>query len=134
MPAIIDSSARSKSSVSCIPMPEVNMKLRGLIVLVVAVLLGADEKKDGAAIKAEIEKLKGSWTAESDECDGQKAPDDAVKKTTLTITEDKAVLHEGPTDRPANYVIDPSQTPHTLDLTPAEGQDKGKLVKAIYSL
>ncbi len=110
------------------------MKLRVLLFLAVGLLVAADDKKDDPAIKAEKEKLKGTWMAQSDECNGDKAPEEMLKKTKLTITDDKAILNEDVRDRVATYTIDPSKKPAVLDLTPTEGREKGKVIKAIYTL
>jgi uncharacterized protein (TIGR03067 family) len=110
------------------------MKVQVLLVVVAAgLLVAADAKED--AVKTEKAKLKGTWKTVSLEDNGDKAPEDVVKKMRLVFQDSKIIIkgtdngdHEG------TYTIDPSQKPATLDLVPADGPDKGKTLRCIYSL
>jgi uncharacterized protein (TIGR03067 family) len=110
------------------------MKVQALLVAVsVGLLVAADAKDD--AVKAAKAKLKGTWAVVSLEEKGEKAPEDVVKKMRLVFQDSKVIIkgtEDG--DHEATYTIDPSQKPATLDLVPADGPDKGKTLRCIYSL
>src|SRR5947209_3798636 len=69
------------------------------------------------AVKAELEKLQGTWQLVSAESDGKKTDDDVVKKIQVIIKgnkhtvrfEDKVLAKEIP------FMIDPSKKPKTTD-------------------
>jgi uncharacterized protein (TIGR03067 family) len=110
------------------------MKVQALLVVVAAGLLVAADAKDDA-VKAAKAKLKGAWKVVTLEEQGEKAPEDVVNKMRLVFQDDKLVIKgtdDG--DHEAKYSIDPSQKPASLDLVPADGQEKGKTLRCIYSL
>lgn len=106
------------------------MKLRLVLVLGVAGLLGADDKGDA---KKELAKLDGTWQAQSMEVDGNK--NDDAKSFSVTIKDGKYsakmgsdVYNEG------KLTIDPTKKPKTLDVMPSKGDNEGKTMQGIYEL
>jgi uncharacterized protein (TIGR03067 family) len=108
------------------------MKLFVPGILMVGLLTAADAKED--AVKKELKKLKGTWSATAMEFAGKKAPEEEVKKTKIMFDGDKATLIDGKEKKPATIKIDPSKKPATIDITPTEGKEKGKTMKAIYMI
>jgi uncharacterized protein (TIGR03067 family) len=105
------------------------MKKCLLGVFVVGLLIAADEKPKAEDAR---DKLKGTWTLVAMERDGQQAPEDEVKGTSLTFEGDKLTLKQRGDTKTGTYKIDASQKPPHLDVTPDDG-DK-KTMKMIYHL
>src|SRR5262249_51896610 len=85
----------------------------------------ADDKKD--------DKLDGKWLVVSIERDGK--ADDAFKGGMRVIAGGKYTL----TDKngkatPGTFKVDPSKKPKAIDMTPTEGQYKGKTLLGIYEI
>jgi uncharacterized protein (TIGR03067 family) len=95
------------------------MKKCLLGVLVVGLLVAADDKKDDVK-----DKLKGTWTVVSMERDGKKAPDDEIKGMSLTFDGDKVTFKHGNDTKMGTIKVDAGQKPAHLDLTPADQKDK----------
>jgi len=113
---------------------------RMVMVLAVALLLGADTQKDDK-VKEESNKLQGTWTVTSAERDGSKAPDDEIKKITLTIKGDKLTARRTenagkPEEKvyEMSFTIDPTQKPKWIDVTYTDGERKGESSQGIYEL
>src|SRR5262249_26158393 len=64
------------------------VKCQILAFLAVAFLVAADTPKDGA-VKKEADMLQGTWRVASAERDGMPAPEDEIKKITVSIKGDK---------------------------------------------
>jgi uncharacterized protein (TIGR03067 family) len=97
----------------------------------VALLLGADSAKQ------DLDQLQGAWTVSEAVRDGNKAPEEVLKKMeviikddTISITEDK----DAPKPRSEKAVIElnPSTKPKSVDIKPDHGNDKPVL--GIYEL
>jgi len=92
--------------------------------------LAADAKDD--AIKAELDKLQGTWQLVSVETDGKAPAEDLIKKIRVVITGSKHTVHVGD-QSPAKdipFTIDPSKTPkEATDTLP-----DGSTIKSIYEL
>src|SRR5262245_42207302 len=102
-------------------------------VLVVVTTLGAvacasavpaaDDRDE--AVKKDLEKVAGTWQLVSREKDGQKLPEDEVKRTTLTLTGDKySVQVDGKTVEEGTFRIDPSRKPKAIDICPTKPEGK----------
>jgi uncharacterized protein (TIGR03067 family) len=105
-----------------------------LTVLVVGLLLGAEEKKDDA--KKDQEALQGTWKVVSGEQDG-KAQEGAkeftmeFQKDTFTVKKGDELVAKG------TFKIDTTKKPKTIDMTITGGRkedDNGKEVRGIYEL
>jgi uncharacterized protein (TIGR03067 family) len=108
------------------------MKLLVPGILIVGLLSAADTKED--AVKKELKKLKGSWSATALEFAGQKAPADEAKKNKIMFDGDKVTFIEGDEKKQGTFKIDPTKKPATIDLIGTEGKEKGKTTKGIYAL
>jgi uncharacterized protein (TIGR03067 family) len=99
-------------------------------------LLLAAAQADDEAVKKEVARLKGKWSVvEVFGPDGQKAPEEYVKDSKMTITEDKMKFTTKEGKQPeASYKVNPARRPKEIDLVVVDGPEKGKTIKAIYSL
>jgi uncharacterized protein (TIGR03067 family) len=112
--------------------------LAGLALIAGAALLGggaraiADDKKDDAA-KDEMKKLDGNWQLVASEHDGEKAPAEAIKTAKVATKAGKVTMSvDGKTVMEADFTIDPTKKPKTIDATATTGADKGKKTLGIY--
>jgi RNA polymerase sigma-70 factor (ECF subfamily) len=114
--------------------------IAGVVALAVAVLIGillwvaflTPRARPGgapvagapAAPRVEQEKLQGNWQVVAVERGGQRQPNEGMR---LTFAGDKMILFAPGIQTPAmNYVLDPSQTPKTIDVNaPAGGVWRG---------
>jgi uncharacterized protein (TIGR03067 family) len=117
-----------------------NVNRRILIVLAVALSVGADTQKDDK-VKDESNKLQGAWSVTAAERDGMKAPDDEIKKITITIKGDKLIARRTenagkPEEKiyDMSFTIDPTQKPKWMDVTYTDGERKGESSQGIYEL
>jgi uncharacterized protein (TIGR03067 family) len=98
-------------------------------VLVVGLLVAADEKKDDVK-----DKLKGTWTVVSIEEGGKKQPEEQYKGMSLTFDGDKVTFKHGNDTKMGTFKIDAGQKPAHLDLVPSDGPEKGKTMKMILEV
>ena len=79
--------------------------------------------------------LQGTWQAVDLEANGQKSPDDQVKELQIVIKGDEVLaLKPDGEGRKCKFKFDSSKTPNTIDVSPIDGPDKGKMAAGIYSL
>src|SRR5262245_21363122 len=103
-----------------------------MLALVAGFLVAAEAPND--TVKKTTEKLKGTWLVQSALKDG-KAPSDLKPGAKFIITENKvSVSAGGDTVDYFSFTIDPTQKPAAMDVKLFDGPDKGKVIKAIYSL
>jgi uncharacterized protein (TIGR03067 family) len=107
------------------------MKTRGLAVLLVGLLLAADDAK-----KKDLDKLQGTWIASSVEYNGEKVMRDQELKVVidgdkLTVKSDAPEASKYGT---AMLKIDPSTTPKIVDISIIKGDEKGTTFEAIYEV
>ncbi len=104
-------------------------------VLVVGLLLGAEQKKGDA--KKDREALQGTWMPVSSEQAGKDQSEEAkehrliFEKDTFTVKRGDEVVVKG------TFKLDPTKKPKTIDMTVTEGrreQDQGKELHVIYEL
>jgi uncharacterized protein (TIGR03067 family) len=84
--------------------------------------------------KGDVKKLEGTWKATAMEFEGTKAPEQAFKDATLTFKGDMVTHHQGAKDEKGTFKVDTSKKPWTIDVTPTEGEDKGKTMKGLISI
>lgn len=86
------------------------------------------------AALAEQKKLDGKWQLVSAEAGGAKMSAQDVKDFSLTFKAGRFVSHHGEENKAGSYTLDPGASPKTIELTPADGPDKGKTWSLIYTL
>ena len=92
----------------------------------------ADDKAD---VEKELKKFQGTWTFESVDAGGKKLPADQFKGITVTFEGDKYAVKKGDeVVEAATQKLDPSKSPKTLDVTVAEGPNKGAIMLGIYEI
>jgi uncharacterized protein (TIGR03067 family) len=83
----------------------------------------------------DLKAMEGKWKPESAEIGGKKIDEVAeLKELLITITGDRyEVVIKDKTDR-GSLKLDETKTPRQMDATDTEGDDAGKVIKAIYEL
>jgi uncharacterized protein (TIGR03067 family) len=102
--------------------------------LVVTILLVAGMTVYAAEGKGDLDKLQGTWARVSEVKDGKASPEEAVKKTKLTIKGDKYTLRMGDDKRSGTLKVDASKSPATIDIMSEDGPNKGKTLQGIYKV
>jgi uncharacterized protein (TIGR03067 family) len=101
-------------------------------VLAAGVLIGAGESGDDQG-KKELEKLQGTWRYVSFEIDGNKMPEEKVKKITITCNGEKWVIREGDKVSTAGtHKLDATKEPHEIDWVFTQGEARGATLRGIY--
>ena len=100
--------------------------------LALIALAGADTPKTAQ------QSIAGGWRVVACELESKLLPETAFKDLLYSLGADgKWKLEGGPGFPKAGggvYELDPKATPHTIDLTPADGPFKGKTFRGIYQL
>jgi uncharacterized protein (TIGR03067 family) len=92
----------------------------------------ADDKAD---LEKELKRFQGTWTFESVEAGGKEVPAAEFKGITITFEGDKYTVKKGDAViQAATQKLDPSKSPKTLDVTVAEGANKGTVILGIYEI
>ena len=92
----------------------------------------ADDKAD---VEKELKKFEGTWTFESIESGGKAVPAADLKGIRVTFEGDKYTVKKGDeVIQAATQKLDPSRSPKTLDVTVAEGPNKGTVILGIYEI
>jgi uncharacterized protein (TIGR03067 family) len=109
----------------------------GLLVvgLFLTPLVIADDATD-EAIKKDRRQIEGTWRIVALEINGNKAADEDAQKLSVDNGSDGtwSLRSEGNEISKGTTTIDPTQKLKTIDITPTEGDDKGKLFLGIYEL
>jgi len=102
-------------------------------IIAAALLIGLDDKKTDVDA-AELKKFAGKWSVTAQEHGGKKAPAKQLASLALTIDGAGCTLKDGDEVREESEVValDPKAKPAAIDLKITGGDDKGKVVKAIY--
>jgi len=109
------------------------MQVRTLAVLVVGLLIAADDAKSDN--KKDMEKMQGEWTMASGERNGQAIPDEFVQSLKRTIKGNQyTVKREDEVINGGTYTIDATKSPKAIDLKVTEGQAAGQEMHGIYEL
>jgi uncharacterized protein (TIGR03067 family) len=92
----------------------------------------ADDKAD---VEKELKKFQGTWTFESVEAGGKEVPAAEFEGVTVTFVGDKYTVKKGDeVVQAATQKLDPSKSPKTLDVTVADGPNKGAVMLGIYEI
>jgi uncharacterized protein (TIGR03067 family) len=106
-----------------------------LAVLVIGLILGAEEKKDDA--KKDQEALQGAWKIVASETGGMDRTEE-LKEHFIVFEGDTFALKKGDNVGLRGTIkLDPSKKPRAIDLTITDGGqegDKGKVLNGIYEL
>jgi uncharacterized protein (TIGR03067 family) len=92
----------------------------------------ADDKAD---VEKELKKFEGTWTFESSETGGKELPPGELKKLILTFEGNKHTVKNGDeVIQVGTQKLDPSKSPKAIDVTMAEGPNKGAVMLGIYEI
>src|SRR5690348_6922028 len=92
----------------------------------------ADDKAD---VEKELKKFQGTWTFESVETGGKQEPAADFKGMTVIFEGGKYTVKKGDeVIQVGTQKLDPSKSPKTLDVTVADGLNKGALMLGIYEI
>ncbi len=109
------------------------MKLRICAVLAAALLVAADAKDD--ALKKEYEKSNGTWIPVSMEIEGQKLPEETLKRLDMKLTlKDDTYQIKADVEEHGTFKVDLSKKPKTIDIKAIKGPNEGKTILAIYEI
>lgn len=87
-----------------------------------------------AAQANDLKALEGKWKVEAAEAQGKPVEAPELRELMVTITGDRyEVIVNGETDR-GSLKLDESQKPKFMDATDTEGENIGKVIKAIYEV
>jgi uncharacterized protein (TIGR03067 family) len=106
------------------------MRTTLLLPAAAAVLLVAADAKDD-----ELKKFEGSWVLVSGERDGEKVPDEHVKRSQITWEGKRVSLltpHQSKETIRAEVTLDPAKAPKQMDWVRATEPGKGQRMQAIY--
>ena len=78
--------------------------------------------------------MEGKWTVEKAEANGEAIDPEALKDVLVTIKGDRYELLVKDHKDAGTIKLDETQKPKTMDGTDTEGEDVGKVTKAIYEL
>jgi uncharacterized protein (TIGR03067 family) len=101
------------------------MRLKWLGVVVIGLLIAADDAKKGDTRK-DKERLQGTWIIQSSERDGQ--ADEVSKDDTVTFDGDSVTVVTKDREQKATFKLDASKKPKTIDFTPSEESEKDEVV------
>jgi uncharacterized protein (TIGR03067 family) len=82
----------------------------------------------------DLKAMEGKWTIEKAEANGEAIDPEALKDVVVTITGDRYELLVKDTKDAGTIKLDEAQKPKAMDGTDTEGDDIGKVTKAIYEL
>src|SRR6267143_875272 len=86
-------------------------------------------------VDKELKKFQGIWAFESVEVGGKEVPIAEFKGIRVTFEGDKYTVKKGDeVIQAATQKLDPSKSPKTLDVTVAEGPNKGAVMVGIYEI
>jgi uncharacterized protein (TIGR03067 family) len=112
------------------------LKARWFLVVITLLLVAAGDLRDGG--KQDQRKLQGTWKARSIEFHGRQELGDAVKSIQMAIADNtmKVQGNAPDLDKYANvtFKLDPSAAPPAIDITIANGEEKGTVIKGIYEV
>ena len=87
-----------------------------------------------AAYADDLKAMEGTWKLESAETRGQKVESDEAKDIVVKIMGERYEVRIKDKIDGGTLKLDETQKPKTMDATDTEGDDVGKVVKAIYEL
>ena len=115
---------RSHSSLHTTNMKRFLLPLAALTLVLFSPMLLADDLKA----------MEGKWKVESAEAGGKKIEVEGLKDLVITITGDRYELTTKDGPDAGTLKLDEAQKPKTMDATDTEGENVGKVIKAVYEL
>ncbi len=103
------------------------------LVLTAGLLLAAQGARE-AAVKKDLEKLRGTWRYESLVVEGTKADEDDFKNARLVCEGEKFTMNDGTATYRGTLHLDPAKKPRTIDVVFTDGPEKGKTSFGIYEV
>ena len=97
--------------------------------LLVAAFTGVIIAQDKA-----LKDLEGTYKVTFLEKAGKAAPKDLTESLTVTIKGEEMTIKVGDDEKKAKIKVDSSKTPNTIDVSPSEGPEKGKIFPGIFKL
>jgi uncharacterized protein (TIGR03067 family) len=82
----------------------------------------------------DLDPLQGVWVAERAESNGRMLDPALTAKIRWTVTEDEAQLQTGEATEKQTLALNSRTSPKQMDLTIEDGENKDKVIKAIYKL
>jgi uncharacterized protein (TIGR03067 family) len=82
----------------------------------------------------DLKAMEGKWMIEKAEANGEQIDQESLKDITVTIKGDHFELLVKDTKDAGTIKLDETQKPKTMDATDTEGDDVGKVTKAIYEV
>ena len=95
------------------------------LVLSFSLAAGSDDAKDGDSIQ-------GAWLPSMAELAGKLFPDEVRKTIKLVVKDDKYTVTVGDEVDQGTVKLNPAAKPKEMDITGADGPNKGKTILAIY--
>jgi uncharacterized protein (TIGR03067 family) len=108
--------------------------MRKIAILLAFICLAAADNPREEAAKKDLEKMQGTWTMAALEVDGKQVPEAKLQGTTLLIKDNKYIVQLKGQKFETVFQLDPTKKPKEIDMTFAEGANKDKVHKGIYSL
>ncbi len=105
------------------------------LIAVLALGFVAGARADEAASKKFLKDLEGTYSATSMSLGGMAAPEELTKTVTFEFKAGTLIVSAGKgKDKVATLVVDPSQKPIAVDVTPKDGPDAGKSMAGIIKV
>lgn len=82
----------------------------------------------------DLQAMAGTWIVAAAEAEGKPVESDDLKALVVKITGDRYEVLTKDGTKAGTLKLDETQKPKTMDATSTEGDDIGKVVKAIYEL
>jgi uncharacterized protein (TIGR03067 family) len=111
------------------------MKWQVLLIAAAVLGLAAEAQKDDD--KKELGKLKGNWTVTSYERDKRQLPAEKAKEIKYSVMDEKLILKDGigfTNGKEHALKLDATKKPMQIDITPADGKNKGKAFQGICQI
>jgi len=97
-----------------------------LMVVAFTGIVLADEKA--------LKELEGTYTVTALEKGGKPAPKEIMESLKINIKGENFSITIGPDEKKAKIKVDASKTPHTIDIMPSDGPEKGMTFPGIYKV
>ena len=109
--------------------------MRSIMATGLAVMLLMAANAQAADLTEDEKALQGSWTLVSGEADGEKLPEKEIKGGKLVLKgNDYTVELPGKETVKGVQKLDSAKDPGTIDITDANGPNKGKTCRGLYKL